>query len=210
MWAILVFDLLLMSSPNKWLPVVGPAEAKFTLLFFASLIKSSKFLIFDFPETNSRLGNVAIPAIGFKSDLGSKLSFAKLTLVERLRDANNKVYPSGALLVTNSAPIFPPAPGFNSVKTVCPSACPIAIDIGLDNISAEPPAAYGTTIFIGLLGKFCAFKSNESKKIKTVADQIKNFFCMIYLLLKAFFIVSSLTKYLYIRVFTIFDLHKLS
>jgi hypothetical protein len=94
------------------------------------------------------------------------------------------VYPSGALLVTNSAPIFPPAPGFNSVKTVCPNAWPIAIDIGLANMSAEPPAAYGTTIFIGLLGKFCALNSNERKKIKIVADQIKNFFCMIYLLIK--------------------------
>jgi hypothetical protein len=70
------------------------------------------------------------------------------------------------------------------VKTVCPNACPIAIDIGLASISAEPPAAYGTTIFIGLLGKFCALNSNESKKIKTVTDQIENFFCMVYLLLK--------------------------
>ena len=141
MWAISVFDLLFISSPNRWLPVVGPAEAKLTLLFFASLIKSSKFLMFDFPETNSTLGNVAIPAIAFKSDLGSKFNFAKLTLVERLKDANNRVYPSGALLATNSAPIFPPAPGLNSVKTVCPNACPMAIDMGLDNMSAEPPAA---------------------------------------------------------------------
>jgi hypothetical protein len=73
------------------------------------------------------------------------------------------------------------------VKTVCPSACPIAIDIGLDNISAEPPAANGTTILIGLLGKFCALDSNERKKIKTDNDQIENFFCMVDLLCKFFY-----------------------
>jgi hypothetical protein len=45
----------------------------------------------DLLDTSKRLGKVATPAIGSRSMRGSKLSFMKLTLVDKLTDANRIV-----------------------------------------------------------------------------------------------------------------------
>ena len=109
---------------------------------FTALTNSARFLKGESFDTSIRLGIDATPATAFKSLVGSKLSFAKLGLVDRLTDANRNVCPSGlANLATYSAPIFPPAPGLSSGKTVCPITLPISSAITRPRTSAEPPAA---------------------------------------------------------------------
>src|SRR5688572_7471571 len=65
-------------------------------------------------------------------------------------------WPSGALLATKSAPIFPPAPGLLSTITAWPRACCSFAASSRAETSTGPPAAYGTTRWTGLEGQVWA------------------------------------------------------
>ena len=62
------------------------------------------------------------------------------------------IWPSGADLATNSAPILPFAPILFSTINACPNcSCSLAANC-LATVSVAPPAAHGTMIRTGFIG----------------------------------------------------------
>ena len=68
----------------------------------------------------------------------------------------SKVWPSAGSRMNAAVPILPPAPALFSTITGWPRRSPSFWPSTRAITSVAPPGAHGTTILIGLVGKFCA------------------------------------------------------
>src|SRR3954471_606903 len=96
------------------------------------------------------------------------------------------VEPSGGDLATRSAPRLPPAPGLLSTITGWRNASCNLPPTSRASTSTAPPAANGTMMRTGLLGKFCAeaaphgatsaaaVSASASASLHAVIDDLRN------------------------------------
>jgi hypothetical protein len=144
--------------------------------FLPAVIRSSNVLKGDAALTYITSGSKQYRTMGAKESMVKSTFFVKV-FVTTDEVIASKVYPSGLARATNPCPSAAPAPGLLMTMIFCPRSFSASWAMIRIVTSTAPPAAKGTTILMGFVGKDSAAKLVDPQRpIKSNDKKTENLF----------------------------------